>query len=316
MRLLIPQVPRQWRALFATAVYTGMRRGELVALHKADVDLDPERPTITVCRSWDADSTKSGEPRVIPVHPELAPHLASAIASSPSALVFPRPDGTMHTREIDLPRILRSAMARAGLVKGWLHKCRRCGQELHAQDDTIRRCDDCGMKLWPCAIKREERFHDLRHTTATLLLKAGASLAVVQRLCGHADPTITMETYGHLVAEDAREPLSRLSFAPDHTRASARPSSAHTRGTAPALRNRRNRKTEGPDPLRFPETNQGLSSVGETGFEPATPWSRTKCSTRLSHSPNFRLSTANDGRPCARLTAPCQDSACPRISCR
>ena len=25
--------------------------------------------------------------------------------------------------------------------------------------------------------------------------------------------------------------------------------------------------------------------VGETGFEPATPWSRTKCSTRLSHSP-------------------------------
>lgn len=28
------------------------------------------------------------------------------------------------------------------------------------------------------------------------------------------------------------------------------------------------------------------SDVGETGFEPATPWTRTKCSTRLSHSPN------------------------------
>src|SRR5215468_1021093 len=28
-----------------------------------------------------------------------------------------------------------------------------------------------------------------------------------------------------------------------------------------------------------------IESVGETGFEPATPWSRTKCSTRLSHSP-------------------------------
>src|SRR5512142_170066 len=28
--------------------------------------------------------------------------------------------------------------------------------------------------------------------------------------------------------------------------------------------------------------------VGETGFEPATPWSRTKCSTRLSHSPVCR----------------------------
>jgi hypothetical protein len=27
--------------------------------------------------------------------------------------------------------------------------------------------------------------------------------------------------------------------------------------------------------------------VGERGFEPPTPWSRTRCSTRLSHSPNF-----------------------------
>ena len=29
--------------------------------------------------------------------------------------------------------------------------------------------------------------------------------------------------------------------------------------------------------------------VGERGFEPPTPWSRTRCSTRLSHSPNLRL---------------------------
>ena len=30
-----------------------------------------------------------------------------------------------------------------------------------------------------------------------------------------------------------------------------------------------------------------LKMVGERGFEPPTPWSRTRCSTRLSHSPNF-----------------------------
>ncbi len=30
---------------------------------------------------------------------------------------------------------------------------------------------------------------------------------------------------------------------------------------------------------------KGVKRIGETGFEPATPWSRTKCSTRLSHSP-------------------------------
>lgn len=119
VRAVIPQVPERWRALFATAVYTAMRRGELIALHKRDVDLDSEKPSITVCRSWEADSTKSGDVRVVPVHPELAPFLRDAINRSPSELVFPRPDGSMHTEHIDLASVLRNAMARAGLVTGW-----------------------------------------------------------------------------------------------------------------------------------------------------------------------------------------------------
>src|SRR6185436_11617365 len=41
----------------------------------------------------------------------------------------------------------------------------------------------------------------------------------------------------------------------------------------------------GPRSLGFLQRLRGLLLVGETGFEPATPWSRTKCSTRLSHSP-------------------------------
>ena len=39
-------------------------------------------------------------------------------------------------------------------------------------------------------------------------------------------------------------------------------------------------------------THNADFSVGETGFEPATPWSRTKCSTRLSHSPGDCLPPA------------------------
>jgi hypothetical protein len=42
------------------------------------------------------------------------------------------------------------------------------------------------------------RFHDLRHTAATLLLEAGVSpLTVAQRL-GHATPAVVMNTYGHV----------------------------------------------------------------------------------------------------------------------
>ncbi len=42
--------------------------------------------------------------------------------------------------------------------------------------------------------------------------------------------------------------------------------------------------------------------VGERGFEPPTPWSRTRCSTRLSHSPNLDCGSASLGRGLSRLS--------------
>ena len=44
--------------------------------------------------------------------------------------------------------------------------------------------------------------------------------------------------------------------------------------------------------------------VGEIGFEPTTPWSRTRCSTRLSHSPNTGCRCSSWGRGLSR-TSPC-----------
>src|ERR1017187_603968 len=41
--------------------------------------------------------------------------------------------------------------------------------------------------------------------------------------------------------------------------------------------------------------------VGERGFEPPTPWSRTRCSTRLSHSPNMGCRSVSLGRGLARI---------------
>lgn len=68
------------------------------------------------------------------------------------------------------------------------------------------------MKLWPRTLPRPLRFHDLRHTTATLLLKAGVPLATVQRILRHSDPAITTEVYGHLDVEDMRKGLDQLDF--------------------------------------------------------------------------------------------------------
>lgn len=47
------------------------------------------------------------------------------------------------------------------------------------------------------------RFHDLRHVHATLLLEAGIPVHVVTACLGHADPSITLRTYAHVLNEQA-----------------------------------------------------------------------------------------------------------------
>jgi predicted nucleic acid-binding Zn-ribbon protein len=117
---------------------------------------------------------------------------------------------------VDLAALLRATLNRAQLVEGWAHKCRRCGHVEHAASSEVRRCpkQGCGFTLWPSPKPRSTRFHDLRHTTATLLLKARLPLAVVQRILGQSSPTVTAGVYGHLDTEDMRAGLEQLSFRP------------------------------------------------------------------------------------------------------
>jgi integrase len=46
--------------------------------------------------------------------------------------------------------------------------------------------------------RRRTRFQDLRHTTASLLMQAGAPVHAVQRILRHRDPRMTTNVYGHL----------------------------------------------------------------------------------------------------------------------
>ena len=79
------------KSLFSTALYTGLRKGEILGLCKAAVDL--ENRLLTVSHSYRRDTTKGGHADVIPIASELVPYLEDAISRSPSALVFPAPDG-------------------------------------------------------------------------------------------------------------------------------------------------------------------------------------------------------------------------------
>ena len=49
------------------------------------------------------------------------------------------------------------------------------------------------------------RFHDLRHTAASLMLNYGVPLLVASKRLGHAKPSITMDVYGHLIPSRQEE---------------------------------------------------------------------------------------------------------------
>jgi integrase len=197
----------QWRPFFATALYTGMRQGELAGLLKREVMI--RERLITVGHSYDRDRPKGGDEAPIPIAAALVPYLEEAMGRSKGQHVFTTAKGKAIGRKAKFDARVQSTLRAAGLVSGWVHKCRRrgCGYRTEVvADDLERRCPKvgaggkaCGFKLWPVGVPKRLRFHDLRHTTASLLLMSGVPLVVVSRILRHSDPRITDQTYGHLV---------------------------------------------------------------------------------------------------------------------
>ena len=82
--LLLAEVPADWRPLFAAALWTGMRRGELFALRKSDVDLS--LGTIMVARSNERQTTKGGHADLIPIAAPLFPILKYQLEHAPGSV--------------------------------------------------------------------------------------------------------------------------------------------------------------------------------------------------------------------------------------
>ena len=138
-------------ALYATAVFTGMRAGELAGLRWDGVSF--ERRLITVQRSFDGP-TKAGDVRYVPILDVLLPILKQWHELHPGTLVFTNRDGRM------------------------LGKSARIFQEvLH------RVLDRAGFEQ----VQRDNRvenyivFHDLRHTFASHWMMRGGDLFRLER---------------------------------------------------------------------------------------------------------------------------------------
>jgi len=211
--MLMALEPRR-RPLFATAIYTGLRKGELLALRKSDVELRPR--LLTVARTNTRATTKGGQATAIPIAADLIPYLEAAVASSPSELLFPGANGLPMRKDADFCKALRRALADAGITTGYAHVCRRlekgrqCRHVELAPDAALRLCPVHGAKLWPKAKVRQIRFHSLRHTTGSLMVMAGVNVIAVSKMLRHSDVKITADVYAHLSPEYLRAEVDKM----------------------------------------------------------------------------------------------------------
>ena len=175
--LLATNTVEPYGHLVRLAALTGLRQGELFALRDRNVDLGAR--TLTVEAGVYAGKLVPVKTRAARRRVDLAEAASSALRAqlvarspNPLGLVFPSPQGEILNDDNFRHRIFARAVRRSGLGP--------------------------------------VRFHDLRHTYATLMVAAGAHAKYLQAQMGHASIRVTLDLYGHLYPDANRTVLREL----------------------------------------------------------------------------------------------------------
>lgn len=197
------------RRLFRVQLHLGLRTGEAFALRKEDVDF--AAGSIVIRRSHSRDSTKTGRVRTIPLLPAVSQDLFEACQASKSHLVFPSDDGQIQRFDTKLTRVIRTAMASAGVgIHAVTYKCRWCKSSVTLPPPVNENvCTHCGRLRWPVPLVRPFRWYDLRHAAASLHHRAGADPLAISVLLGHSVRDTTRAIYTHLTLADLHRELGR-----------------------------------------------------------------------------------------------------------
>jgi integrase len=166
-------------ALYATAVYTGARAGELAALRWDDVDF--AQRLITIQRSFDGP-TKAEDVRHVPIVDVLLPVLREWRLRNPLPIAFPNQAGRMQGESARVfQEVLHRVLHRAGFP-------------------AVERGDRARPFI---------RFHDLRHTFASHWVMRGGDLFKLQKVLGHKSVQMTMR-YAHLAPHAFADDFARF----------------------------------------------------------------------------------------------------------
>lgn len=171
----------EYSVLIYALAYTGLRWGEVAALQVRDVDtlrrrIHVRRAMAEVNGRTIIGTPKDHEIREVAFPAFLTDDLTRVLSGRPGdALAFPSPDGAILRNGNFRRRVFDAAAERAGLA---------------------------GMTP-----------HGLRHTAASLAVQAGAHVPLVQRMLGHSSPSVTLDVYSHLFADDLDVVADRLNDA-------------------------------------------------------------------------------------------------------
>lgn len=199
---LAAAVGPRWEALVLTAAYSGLRWGELAGLRRCDVDL--EAKLVTVKRklgevngalSFSPPKTAAGKRTIgIPsfVARSLAVHVDHYALRGEDGLVFPSTDGEPMRRSNFRRRVWEPATSEVGMT---------------------------GF-----------RFHDLRHTAATLAAASGTSLKALMARIGHASAEAALR-YQHVIDGQDADIVRYLERFGDRDDAPSTDSGGHVVGT-------------------------------------------------------------------------------------
>ena len=193
----------QWFALYRLAAYSGARRGELLALRWSDVDWTGKSIRIRASAGLVENerlegSTKSGRERRVSLDAEtldaLKAHRKRQMHDqSVAGEAWEETSGLVFVNGLGRP-IYPTAPT----------------QKLAKTIEEYAETNEAKPKATRGPSLPHIRFHDLRHVHATLLLKAGVPVHVVAARLGHADPSVTLRVYAHVIPEQAAEVADRF----------------------------------------------------------------------------------------------------------
>jgi integrase len=177
--LLVASKGHRLEALYHLAVTTGMRQMELLGLKWTDLDWDKQ--TLRVERQLVRSSVK--DKRFNPLKTNYGRRTLSLGSNSISAL---------------RDHYKRQQLEKQAAGENWVENGLIFTNTLGKPSDPRNLLRDL-KKLLKAAGLPEIRFHDLRHTSATLMLNQGIPIMVISRRLGHSRPSTTLNYYGHLL---------------------------------------------------------------------------------------------------------------------